>query len=166
MLLLSTTLWKLIPHLHTVSPNYIPTTSLLLFFSAYISITVHWHKRSEPFCYHVHGLKVHSGCKCSELNWKDVNTYSVELFFKSISQHYVSLSLKKNTYAHTQTRLPTHILILEATTPERFDKFLFFLSLAPFHIHFLASFPLSFFPRFPPGLSITQRRSNSCHHYV
>lgn len=165
MLLLSTTLWKLIPHLHTVS-NYIPTTSLLLFFSAYISITVHWHKRSVnpsattcmvwKFTQDV-SVVSWTGRMWTPTAWSCFLNPSLNTTFLYLWKKYICAHSDTFTYTYSHSRSDNSRALWQIS---------FFLSLAPFHIHFLASFPLSFFPRFPPGLSITQRRSNSCHHYV
>lgn len=71
MLLFSATLWKLIPHLHAVSPNCISASSTVFCF-----MCAYFHHR----CIYSEGLRPvlllcaegHSGFKSGELNWKDL----------------------------------------------------------------------------------------------
>lgn len=97
----------------------------------------------------MHGLKVHSGCKCSELNWKDVSTYSVELFFKSISQHYVSLSLKRR-HMRTLRHVYTHIFSFQKRQLQSALTNFFFSVSSPISHSLSCLFPTFFFASVSP----------------
>ena len=98
-LLFSATLWKLIPHLFTVSPNSLSTPSRMSFFyRSLFPSELHLHKSLWPF------LLVCAGFRewiSKPLNHKHVCTYSVKLLFSwSFTSMYSHLS-HTFTQAHT-----------------------------------------------------------------
>lgn len=168
MLTFSTTLWKLITHLRTVSPNYISTTSMVLFFkSLYFHLSCIYTEGLRPFLLilYVQGSRVHSGCEQSKVNLYACMHLQCGAAFLCPSP----LSLSSLTFTHTHLhkhifsfwrwQLPNIWRICSPVSSYHFTCAVFFFFLT-FFSHFL------FLPPSSPGPSITLQRSRSCHLHV
>lgn len=136
MLLFAVTLWKLIPHSHTVSRNYISTARVVLFF-----MSLNFHQR----CIYAEGLLSPPANMCRVWRFsQDVVSWTGRTFAPSVWSCF-ALNTMSPTFTHTH--LHKHIFSFwKWQAPERFDEFAF-QSLAPISLSlfFFLSFPLLVF---------------------